>query len=414
MKKSNLFLVAVILLVNYWNLSAQTRGVDLEAVVGPNINVGKQWAVFIAIDRYQEWGPLNNPVRDAREIRDILTKHYYIDEIRELYDRDATNNGIRQLLVGLRNQVGRSDSVFVFFAGHGHTDHDTNTSFWIPADGQQLGRGQANWLPNIQIRNMLTQLPARHVFLAVDSCFSGDILDINRGARPNIDSDYYRRAYAKISRQVMTSGSSESVPDTSEFVMRFKSSLLRAEGACIDPEHIFINVREVKSTQPLLGIIRNSEHQEGGSFLFFKRQTAAIIIEDNTSNTLNVQQQIRPEPQIISHSVIISFDGDSFPVRDQRTVRFGIRDAMQRWNTSLTLEENTTADNVFNVTIHKELENRLIRAEVTVTFSRGGRIVCQTGPYYISESSDSLLARRITEKLRSDQEFFNRVNEIIK
>jgi formylglycine-generating enzyme required for sulfatase activity len=283
--KQLLLLMVMLLICSCLNVPVQNRGGDLEAVVGPNITVGKQWAVFIAIDRYQEWGPLTNPVRDAKEIKDILLEHYYIDEVRELYDREATNNGIRQLLVGLRSQVGIDDSVFVFYAGHGHTDQETNTGFWIPADGQHHERGQANWLPNIQVRNMLNLLPARHVFLISDSCFSGDILDHNRGAPVHIDSNYYRQAYSKVSRMVMTSGSSERVPEPSEFVMRLKSSLIRAEGACVDPEYLFVNVREVQSTQPLLGAIRGSEHQDGGSFLFFRKQVEGNAIERFQTDT---------------------------------------------------------------------------------------------------------------------------------
>jgi hypothetical protein len=70
----------------------------------------------------------------------------------------------------------------------------------------------------------------------------------------------------------MTSGASESVPDSSEFALRLKSVLARTGEACIDPEYLFLNVREVKSTQPLLGYIKDSEHQEGGSFILFRRQ----------------------------------------------------------------------------------------------------------------------------------------------
>ena len=257
-----------------FGLFAQSRGGDLEAVVGPNVTVGKQWAVFIAIDRYQEWGPLNNPVRDAKEIRDILRESYIIDEIRELYDREATNTGIRRLLTGLQSAVGKDDSVFIFYAGHGYTDSNTNTGFWIPTDGQHQDIGQANWLPNIQIRNMLTMLPARHVFLVSDSCFSGDILDIFRGAPPTIDNDRYRRAYSMASRKVMTSGASEEVPDTSEFILRLKNGLRWANGACIDPDYLYYNagVRDVQSTLPLLGTISGSGFQTGGSFLFFRKQ----------------------------------------------------------------------------------------------------------------------------------------------
>jgi len=267
-------------------LFAQNRGISLQQAAGLDSAVGKQWAVFIAINRYQEWPPLTNPVRDAKEIRDILYENFYIDEVRELYDELATAAGIRQLLVNLRSQTGKDDSVFVFYAGHGHTDLNTNTGSWIPADGGRNEMAQTNWLPNIQVRNMLSQLPAKHVFLISDSCFSGDILDTNRGAAPQISSDYYKRAYSRVSRQVMTSGASETVPDASEFAMRLKNGLKRAEGTCIDPEYLFstAGVREVKSTQPLLGVIRGSEHQDGGSFLFFRKQAQPTPAQEHAPN----------------------------------------------------------------------------------------------------------------------------------
>ena len=271
-------IILLFLLFPVINISAQTRGLQIQSIVGSDTAVGKQWAVFIAIDRYREWSPLRNPVKDAKEIRDILTENYYIDEIRELYDANATAVGIRRLFSELRTQVGRDDSVFIFYAGHGHMDDLTNTGSWIPVDGSRDLLAQANWLPNIQIRNMLESLPAKHVFLISDSCFSGDMLDVSRGAGPVIDSDYYRRAYSRASRQVMTSGASEEVPDTSEFALRLKSSLRRADGACIDPQYLFTIVREVRNTQPMLGSIRGSEHQEGGSFLFFRKDAGNKVV----------------------------------------------------------------------------------------------------------------------------------------
>ncbi|MDR0730539.1 MAG: SUMF1/EgtB/PvdO family nonheme iron enzyme [Treponema sp.] len=252
-------------------LGAQDRGFRSAAAVGPDVVIGRQWAVFIAIDRYQEWGPLTNPVKDAREIRDILVDRFFIDEVVELYDADATAANIRRLFADLRTRTEINDSVFVFYAGHGQTDAVTSTGSWIPVDGGRDQLAQANWLPNIQIRNMLSALPAKHVFLVADACFSGDMLDTSRGASPEINNEYYRRAYSRVSRQVMTSGASETVPDTSEFALRLKSTLRRADEPCIDPEYLFSNVREVRSTQPLLGTIQGSEHQSGGSFLFFRR-----------------------------------------------------------------------------------------------------------------------------------------------
>ena len=280
MKNMTKFFMAFYLLVfAFFSLPAQDRGLAVVAkeYLGPSVNIGKQWAVFIAIDRYQEWGPLTNPVRDAKEIRDILQEFYYIDEVRELYDREATAAGIRQLLVNLRSQVGANDSVFVFYAGHGYTDPNTNTGFWIPSDAGQDQMRQSNWLPNIQVRSMLSMLNAMHVFLISDACFSGDILNLTRGSGPVIDNEYFRSAYSKVSRQVMTSGSSEEVDDFSEFAMRLKSALRRNESACIDPHSLFAIVREVQHAQPLLGSIPGSEHRDGGTFLFFRKQAATNV-----------------------------------------------------------------------------------------------------------------------------------------
>ncbi|MDR0669319.1 MAG: SUMF1/EgtB/PvdO family nonheme iron enzyme [Treponema sp.] len=312
MKSVILSLSAVLLVLV--PLGAQDRGFKSAAAVGLDTVIGKQWAVFIAIDRYQEWGPLNNPVKDAREIRDILVERFFIDEVVELYDANATAANIRRLFSDLRSRTDVNDSVFVFYAGHGQTDAVTSTGSWIPVDGGRDQLAQANWLPNIQIRNMLSALPAKHVFLVADACFSGDMLDTSRGASPEINSEYYRRAYSRVSRQVMTSGASETVPDTSEFALRLKSTLRRAEDPCVDPEYLFSNVREVRSTQPLLGTILGSEHQTGGSFLFFRRDGPPSVPMSSVSPVYTPAAGLPPElpPAPSLPEDLVAIQGGSF------------------------------------------------------------------------------------------------------
>ena len=171
----------------------------------------------------------------------------------------------------MQGKLNVHDSIFIYYAGHGHLDTGSNAGFWIPVDGGTDQYSQENWLPNNQIRGYISRFKTTHVFMISDACFSGDILDRTRALPPQIDNAYYRRAYSRVSRQVMSSGSSESVPDSSEFAFRLKQTLERNEAACLDSMRIFDNVREVKTTQPLLGIIPNSGHQSEGSFIFFKR-----------------------------------------------------------------------------------------------------------------------------------------------
>ena len=91
--------------------------------------------VLIAIDKYSQWLPLKNPVKDAQELKDIITCRYYIDEVLELYDEHATKAEISRLFARLIEETKPEDSVFIFYAGHGHLDKLSDNGFWIPVDG---------------------------------------------------------------------------------------------------------------------------------------------------------------------------------------------------------------------------------------------------------------------------------------
>jgi len=131
--------------------------------------------------------------------------------------------------------------------------------------------------------------------------------------------------------------------------------------------------------------------------------------------------EIRPDPAWASlaspRSAALVFDGDIPAAREKQTIAAGMRSAMQAWNTALDLNENTQAGSGhdFTIAIHREQTTfGLIRAEVTVAFSHNGRVLCQTGPYHITETTDALIARRVGERLKEDRAFFNKVNEVIK
>jgi len=285
MKKFCVTLFVLFLIV--FPLSAQSRGGGhdeegpRETAGGISIS-GKQWAVFIAIDNYREKAPLLYPVKDAKEIKNILLENYYIDEIVELYNRDATNINIRQLFVDLQNKTGPNDSVFIFHAGHGYNDDRTKTSAWIPYDGGENTLAQVNWLDHALIRRMLNEIRAKHVFLISDSCYSGDLLVANRaGTSPAVID--YPAAYDKRSQQAMSSGVSEEVPDKSEFAARLKDVLLRTETPYITPDSLWTKIKEAETSIPLIhipqfGNIPGNRYELGGSFLFFRknpRQVAA-------------------------------------------------------------------------------------------------------------------------------------------
>jgi tetratricopeptide (TPR) repeat protein len=257
-------------------------------------SVGRQYALFIAIDKYKEWNALRKPVSDAMEIRDILHDNYFIDETIELYDAQATRANIAKTFSQLQGKLGVNDSLFVYYAGHGHLDKGSKTGFWIPVDGGLDQYEQANWLPNAVIRGYISGFKTIHVFLVSDACFSGDILNEHRGRTPEIDTEYYRRAYKLTSREVLTSGSSETVPDESEFSSALKMCLRKNVEPLLDPMTIYNDVkRAVRKTTPLYGTLSAAQHQDGAAFLFFRKERGATAGNNAAADTASGNSTVR-------------------------------------------------------------------------------------------------------------------------
>ncbi len=274
MKKSFSLVFLPLLALPLFAQNTDLRGLKtvVSQLEGETAVVGRQYAVLIAIDKYDSWMALRNPVKDAKEIKDILFRRYYVSDFMELYDGAATKAGIIKLFDRLIKDTRPEDSILIFYAGHGQLDRTSNTGFWIPVDGGTDVYAQANWLPNAQIRGFIGNMKARHVALIADACFSGDFLNPTRGMAPAITNEYFKNAYARISRQVLTSGSSESVPDESPFIRQLKLALEGNTSPYLDPLMLYNQIRlGVTKTTPLFGDLKDSGHQEGSSFLLFLR-----------------------------------------------------------------------------------------------------------------------------------------------
>ncbi|MEI6873751.1 MAG: caspase family protein [Spirochaetota bacterium] len=274
MRRTAIFILTLFALLS---ARAQDRGLNViarEVTGNPDFDAGRQVAVIIGIDRYKEWPSLRSAVSEAKAVRKVLADRYVIDEFFELYDTDATGVNIRRLFIEtLPARIGSKDSLLVFYAGHGQTDA-TKTGFWIASDGSKDQFSQNNWIPNQQLRNMISGLRAQRILILADACFSGDFLNVTRGATPTIDNAYYKKALQLTARQVLTSGSSESVPDESEFGRQLINILERNEAAIFDPVSMYERLRlGVSKTLPLLGTMLGNE--EGASFAFFLKGAGA-------------------------------------------------------------------------------------------------------------------------------------------
>ena len=296
-------------------LSAQDRGLEIKVkeMAGEHAGVGRQYAVLIGIDRYQRWLPLKNPVSDATDIKKILSRKYYIDEFVELYDEAATKSGIIRLFSNLIQKIRPEDSIFIFYAGHGHLDKMSNTGFWIPVDGGTDEFAQENWLSNQQIRGYVSKLQSRHVAIIVDSCFSGDIFTASRGNVPAITSEYFKNAYSRVSRQVLTSGALETVPDDSPFARQLKLALEGNTRPYLDVLQMYSEIRlGVSGTTPLFGSLNGSGHQNGASFIFFRREQRQAPPRQPTRAAKTAEVTITIAESYGSLNVVAKTEGELF------------------------------------------------------------------------------------------------------
>lgn len=148
-------------------------------------------AATIGINDYEKWPRLEGAVNDARAMAATL-RELGFDEIIEVYDSDATRQGIlTRLGTKLKNKTSREDLVVIYFAGHGQTDtlpNQEKRGYIIPADGD-TAELFATAISMQDLRELSNQLGAKHVYYVMDSCYSG--LGFVRGMPPHAKTEGY-------------------------------------------------------------------------------------------------------------------------------------------------------------------------------------------------------------------------------
>ncbi|MFA7158591.1 MAG: caspase family protein [Kiritimatiellia bacterium] len=237
---------------------------------------GINWLVLIAVDQYMDWPNLRGPVKDAQALQSVLTRRYLFDEEHtiRLYDGQATKSAIIKCLQWLNEKVTAKDSLLIYYAGHGFTDPFSATGYWVPHDGSSDRIDKGHWIPNAEIRGYMKTIRANHVLIVADSCFSGDILDIARESPAELTENYYLTAFRYRSRQVLTSGNSQPVSDSSAFSFHLVDALERNTEPYLDPMVLYLSIRRgVAPPQlPLLGALADAGHQSGGAYIFYLRR----------------------------------------------------------------------------------------------------------------------------------------------
>ena len=124
---------------------------------------------------------LHNAVNDARGVLEAFEQLGFVSIAAPLYDEHATRAALFDLVAHLRRELRRNDSLVLFFAGHGRSETRSidrgpilRKGYLLPVDADQRSHtwvDLASWLPDV------AGLPARHILVILDSCYSGVALD---------------------------------------------------------------------------------------------------------------------------------------------------------------------------------------------------------------------------------------------
>jgi hypothetical protein len=170
----------------------------------------QNFLLVIGIDEYlsPNWSNLNNAVRDAKDVAKLLIERYGFELLGQpLYNAKATRENISQLFANAVTQLMEGDNLIIYFAGHGFMNPMTRKGFWVPYEADLK---PTEMISNSEIKDFIEVLPAKHILLLSDSCFSGTFITRTRGI---LKTEAYTNLGQKKSRWVLTSGHEETVSD---------------------------------------------------------------------------------------------------------------------------------------------------------------------------------------------------------
>ncbi|MEM6927871.1 MAG: caspase family protein, partial [Myxococcota bacterium] len=274
--------------------AAGRRGIDRVVPVAPigieegksELGIRRYRAVLFSVQDYargSELTDLSTPTEDVRRISSILGNRFGFEtEVVE----NASEAQIIETLDRLRSESQEDDALLIYYAGHGVYDAGEDRGYWLPSDAQ-LGN-TSRWVSNDDVAAKMRAIPARHVLLVVDSCFSGKF---KGGGAPGSDRALAdlreaRKLARNRSRWIISSGGNEPVADggrdgMSVFAYYFADALSSAEERYVTPDVLFPHVRRRVSANadqtPSQGQFAASFHEDG-QFVFLNGEACEAEI----------------------------------------------------------------------------------------------------------------------------------------
>src|SRR5580692_8564901 len=200
-------IVLIAWLLEIWCGAQTQRGVALPPQPAGAANNGAYYALVIGINAYQHWPALSTAANDARSINDILRQRYGFATTL-LVDGEGTRANILNAFGDFRRRLRDNDNLLIYYAGHGA--RDGGKAYWLPVDSDP--DSQANWIIADEVTKGMQVIPARHVLVISDSCYSGGMTRAaTANTAPTDRGQYIQTMLSSKSRVLISSGRDEPV-----------------------------------------------------------------------------------------------------------------------------------------------------------------------------------------------------------
>ena len=193
----------------------QRRGLKVvvsDPLTGQSVDLYRDsWALLIGINKYQNVNQLDYAGADARSVGALLHDRFgFSDEkIITLIDGEATKEKIINSFAKLLD-TDPQDRLVVFYAGHGMqfaTASGGEAGYIVPVDGVVTTPSDAyrTCISMEEIRNLATQIPAKHILFLMDACYGG-LAAVSSRALKLETQQYLEKNSSLRARQIITAG----------------------------------------------------------------------------------------------------------------------------------------------------------------------------------------------------------------
>ena len=177
----------------------------------------KDYALLFAVDKYDHWSDLVNPIDDATSIAKVLQEKYGF-EVRIVENPDH-ENVFEVLAEYLTKKYKPQDQLMIFFAGHGFFDDTFGEGYVVAKNSLENDKSRTTYISHNRLRSVINNIPCEHIFLMMDVCFGGTFDPVIARARgletyaEQSETEFLVRKLSYKTRKYLTSGGKEYVSD---------------------------------------------------------------------------------------------------------------------------------------------------------------------------------------------------------